>query len=288
MKLLTLAIVVSCAILTDATYFYYYNTCWIIRLKWSYCNSDRYLCQRDLSGCQQELQQLKDELRDCQANLTMLESDLMISVENATMCEEERQQLEANLTQCINETNNCTMENQTMCTEATCGNNGTCVETADGELMCLCPPGYCGMPCQPSTESTGATCSDQEPCLTSSSICVEGQCVCPCNYTYIPDLFFQNVAESRDACVRECPEGFSGTFVQIPGMMIGNDDGKVITGVSTIADCENMCVLESEFVCRSYEYRANTQTCTLNLARKDDNVRFIPSANKVYGERVCL
>lgn len=95
--------------------------------------------------------------------------------------------------------------------------------------------------------------------------------------------FFEKICLSVPTCEK------AWTFERVIGKKLAGFDDKVLTDIPSRLKCQEICLLEEQFICRSGEYDYVTQECRLSSEdRRTQPNHFVSAASSVdYFENQC-
>lgn len=106
----------------------------------------------------------------------------------------------------------------------------------------------------------GSACtSNGEECLVMNSDCRNGRCQCSLGMSF----------DSRNRiCLYRCNK-YGNTFQSVEQRIIRNFNNHTVTFV-TLAACKQLCINETKFICRSFDYFPDRKSCYLSEVIKGD------------------
>ncbi|XP_046560084.1 uncharacterized protein LOC124269111 [Haliotis rubra] len=112
----------------------------------------------------------------------------------------------------------------------------------------------------------GKMCNSSSDCSGDRSVCESGQCLCDIGYSH-------SRHKGYDTCDRDCTN-YGSTFTSYSDRAIQSSNTKTVFGLS-VASCQQFCLNETTFLCKSYEYYFADEKCnTMSFSWLDKGTDF--------------
>ncbi|XP_040580010.1 uncharacterized protein [Lepeophtheirus salmonis] len=104
------------------------------------------------------------------------------------------------------------------------------------------------------------------------------------------DQFVEICVNETEVLEKNCPNK-AHIFTRIPGLVFKPGNEKKIRGIRSRQECENSCLRETEFTCRSANFEKSTKTCSLStytIRMMSNRTVINNNINYEYLENNCL